>query len=129
VKLWKDCCRRECTESKNSILGSIEELPQGVCAGVFFKTRVVEEKLKNNLCLKTLKGGAAISFHGWTSFAKEHFVHFAGIVKEEFDSRNSPWRIHKVPRTIRSYRGVRKLHLGEIGPLDHLRNSFRGFGS
>jgi hypothetical protein len=38
--------QKECTESKNSILGSIEELPQGVCAGVFLKTRVVEKSQK-----------------------------------------------------------------------------------
>jgi hypothetical protein len=42
VKLLKDCCRRECIESKNSILGSIEELLQGVCARVFLKTLAVE---------------------------------------------------------------------------------------
>jgi hypothetical protein len=41
----KDCCRRECTESKDSILGSIGKLSQGVRAGVILKTRVVE-KLK-----------------------------------------------------------------------------------
>jgi hypothetical protein len=35
--------QRECVESKNSILGSIEGLPQGVRAGVFLKTRVVEK--------------------------------------------------------------------------------------
>ena len=70
-----------------------------------------------------------ISFRGWTSFAREYFVHFAGIVKEEFDGWNSPWRIHEVLRAIRSYRGAGKLRLGEIRSLDHSRNSFQGFGS
>jgi hypothetical protein len=40
---------------------------------------------------------------------KEHFVHFAGIVEEEFDGWNSPWRIHKILRAVRSSRGVGEL--------------------
>jgi hypothetical protein len=55
---------------------------------------------------------------------KEHFVHFAGIVKEEFDGRNSPWRIREVPRAVGSCRGARRITVsvflsassGEIGP-------------
>jgi hypothetical protein len=76
-----------------------------------------------------LKGGAAISFRRWTSFVKEHFVHFMGIVKDEFNDRNCLWRIHKFLRTVRSYRGSGKLWSGEIGSLDHSWNSFWGFGS
>jgi len=34
---WKDCYCGGCTESKSSILGSIEELPQGVRARIFPK--------------------------------------------------------------------------------------------
>jgi hypothetical protein len=30
---------------------------------------------------------------------KEHFVHFAGIVKEKLDGRNSLRGIHEVPRS------------------------------
>jgi hypothetical protein len=40
---------------------------------------------------------------------KEHFVHFVGIVKEELDGRNSPWRIREVPRAVRSCRGAEEL--------------------
>jgi hypothetical protein len=40
---------------------------------------------------------------------KEYRVHFAGVVKEESDGRNSPWRIHEVPRAVRSCRGVRRV--------------------
>jgi hypothetical protein len=43
-ELLKDCCRRECTESKRfKYLEVFEEFPQGVRAGVFLKTRVVEK--------------------------------------------------------------------------------------
>jgi hypothetical protein len=38
--------QRKCVESKNSILGGIEGLPQGVHAGDFLKTRVVEKAQK-----------------------------------------------------------------------------------
>jgi hypothetical protein len=38
--------QRECAELKNSILGGIEGLLQGVRAGVFLKTRVVEKAQK-----------------------------------------------------------------------------------
>jgi hypothetical protein len=34
---------------------------------------------------------------------KEHFAHFIGIVKEELDGQNSPWRICEVQRAVRSY--------------------------
>jgi hypothetical protein len=38
VKLWKDYCRRECTESKKfKYLSVFEEVPQGVHAGIFPK--------------------------------------------------------------------------------------------
>jgi hypothetical protein len=55
---------------------------------------------------------------------KEHFVHFAGIVKEEFDGQNSSWRIHEVPRAIGSCNGERRIMVtvflsarsGEIRP-------------
>jgi hypothetical protein len=40
---------------------------------------------------------------------KEYLVHFVGVVKEELDGRNSPWRIHEVPRAVRSCRGAGKL--------------------
>jgi hypothetical protein len=40
---------------------------------------------------------------------KEYLVHFVGVVKEELDGRNSPWRIHEVPRVARSCRGAGKL--------------------
>jgi hypothetical protein len=40
----KDCCCKVSAQSlKFQILGSIQELPQGVHAGVFLKTRVVEK--------------------------------------------------------------------------------------
>jgi hypothetical protein len=44
-------------------------------------------------------------FCWWERFTKEHFVHFAGIVKEELDGRNSARGIHEILRTIRSCRG------------------------
>jgi hypothetical protein len=40
---------------------------------------------------------------------KEQFVHFTGIVKEEFDGRNSSWRIHKILRAVRSCKGEEEL--------------------
>jgi hypothetical protein len=40
---------------------------------------------------------------------KENFVHFVGIVKEEFDDQNSPWRIREVSRAVRSCRGAGEL--------------------
>jgi len=61
---WKDCVHRECTESKNSILGSIEELSQGVRAGVFLKTRVVEEKIRKFSALKYWEKAQWYSFVG-----------------------------------------------------------------
>jgi hypothetical protein len=44
-----------------------------------------------------------------TSFVREHFVHFVGIIKEEFDGRNPPWRIHEVSEAVKSCKGARKL--------------------
>jgi hypothetical protein len=40
---------------------------------------------------------------------KEYLVHSIGVVKEELDGRNSPWRIHEIPRAVRSCRGVGRL--------------------
>jgi hypothetical protein len=40
---------------------------------------------------------------------KEYVVHLVGVVKEELDSQNSPWRIHEIPRAVRSCRGAGKL--------------------
>jgi predicted metal-dependent hydrolase len=40
---------------------------------------------------------------------KEHFVHFAGIVKEELDGRNSLWRIREVSRAVGSCKGAEEL--------------------
>jgi hypothetical protein len=40
---------------------------------------------------------------------KEYHVHFAGVVKEESDDRNSPWRSREVPRAVRSCRGARRV--------------------
>jgi hypothetical protein len=40
---------------------------------------------------------------------KEYLVHFVGVVKEELDGRNSPWRIREIPRAVRSCRGAGKL--------------------
>jgi hypothetical protein len=40
---------------------------------------------------------------------KDYLVHFVGVVKEELDGRNSPWRIREVPRAVRSCRGVGRL--------------------
>jgi hypothetical protein len=105
----KDCCCKVSAQSlKFQILESIQELPQGVHAGVFLKTRVME-KAQRNLCLKTLEGGTTTLFCWWTSFREEHFVHFAEIIKEEFDGQNPPWRIHEVPEAVRSCRGAGRL--------------------
>jgi hypothetical protein len=40
---------------------------------------------------------------------KEYLDHFVGVVKEELDCPNSLWRIHEVPRVVRSCRGAGKL--------------------
>jgi hypothetical protein len=40
---------------------------------------------------------------------KEYIVHLVGVVKEELDDRNSPWRICEILRAVRSCRGVGKL--------------------
>jgi hypothetical protein len=51
----KDCCYKVSAQSlKFQILGNTQELSQGVRAGVFLKTRVVEEAQKN-LCFKIWK--------------------------------------------------------------------------
>jgi hypothetical protein len=42
-------------------------------------------------------------------FHEAIFVHFVGVVKEASDGHNSPWRIHKVSRAVRSYRGAGEL--------------------
>jgi hypothetical protein len=60
----RNCCRRECTESKNSILGSIEEFLQRVRAGVFLKTRVVEENIRKFSALKHWKKAQRYHFVG-----------------------------------------------------------------
>jgi hypothetical protein len=60
---------------------------------------------------------------------EEHCVRFAEIVKGALDGQNYLRGIHEVPRTVRLCRGVGKLRSGEIGPLDHSRNSFWGFRS
>jgi hypothetical protein len=48
-------------------------------------------------------------FCRWTSSVKEYLFHFAGVVKEELDGRNSPWRIHEIPRVIISGRRARRV--------------------
>jgi hypothetical protein len=48
-------------------------------------------------------------FHRRTSLERRYRVHFAEIIKEEFDGRNSPWRIHEILETVRSCRGERRL--------------------
>jgi hypothetical protein len=48
-------------------------------------------------------------FCRWTSSVKEYLVHFTGVVKEESDGQNSPWRIREVLEAVRSCRGVGEL--------------------
>jgi hypothetical protein len=99
---------QECTESKDSILGSIGKLPQGVRAGVFLKTRVVEKSSKEFSALKYWKRrNNLVSLAD--KFCERYFIHFAKIVKEEFDGQNPPWRIREVPKAVRSHRGAREL--------------------
>jgi hypothetical protein len=40
---------------------------------------------------------------------KEYIVHLKGVVKEKLGGRNSSWRIHEIPRAVRSCRGAGKL--------------------
>jgi hypothetical protein len=104
----KDCCCKVSAQSlKFQILESIQELPQGVRAGVFLKTRVME-KAQRNLCLKHWKEAQQLWFVGGQVFVKI-LVHFAENIKEEFDGQNPPWRIREVPEIIRSRRGARRL--------------------
>jgi hypothetical protein len=69
----------------------------------------LSKKSLRGQCLKVWKGGIVNSFCRWTSSVKEYRVHFTGVVKEESDGRNSPWRIREVPRAARSCRGVRRV--------------------
>jgi hypothetical protein len=66
-------------------------------------------KAQNWLFLEFLKGGVAKVFRRRTSSERRYRVHFAEIVKEEIDGRNSPWRIREVLEAVRSCRGTGKL--------------------
>jgi hypothetical protein len=48
-------------------------------------------------------------FAGGQVFVKIHVFISPEIVKEEFDGQNPPWRIHEVPKAIRSHRGAGEL--------------------
>jgi hypothetical protein len=75
--LLKECCRRECAESKRfKYLEVFEELPQRVRAGFLLKTQVVvkdqegyslrgcQREAKEGWCLEVLKEGAMTLFAG-----------------------------------------------------------------
>jgi hypothetical protein len=40
---------------------------------------------------------------------KEYLFHLVGVVKEELDGRNSPWKIREILSDVRSSRGTGKL--------------------
>jgi hypothetical protein len=66
----KDCCCKVSAQSlKFQILESIQELLQGVHAGVILKTRVVE-KAQRNFCLKCWKEMQHLWFAGEQVFMK-----------------------------------------------------------
>jgi hypothetical protein len=105
----KDCCCKECTESKDSILGSIEGFPQGVRAIIFPKgLEDFSIKIKRASALKCQKEAQRCCLLV-DNFCEGVLVHFEGVVKEALDSHNSPWRIHEVPEAIRSCRGAGEL--------------------
>jgi hypothetical protein len=123
----KDCCRRECTESKNSILGSIEELSQGVRAGVFLKTRVVEEKLRKFSALKHWKKAQRYRFAGGQVLRKIILFISQEITKEEIDRSEFSVENSRGSRTVRSLQRSREVTVGRNRTVGSLAEFISGF--
>jgi hypothetical protein len=72
------------------------------------KTRSLWSKLRRVSALKCRKEVQRRCFLV-DKFREGVLVHFVGVVKDELDGRNPPWRIREVPVAIRSCRGAGKL--------------------
>jgi hypothetical protein len=114
------------------------------CAGIFPKRpENFSIKLRRFSTLRHSKGRCCKVTCKQISSSEEHFVPFAGVVKEAFDGWNSLWRIREVPRarqiSWKSEKGYgaclsklnlkrnRTVGLNQQGSLDHSRNLISGF--